>query len=268
MEEKISLVKKEDLIKGFEELGIKKGDIVFVHSSLSSLGYVEGGAETVIETLREVITDKGILAMPSFPPFVEGEYGIARGGIIFDVRISPTAMGKIPDTFWRIEGVKRSFHPTHSVAAWGKEKDWLLEGHEKCPSSCGRNTPFHKLCQANGMILLLGVSHSSNTTLHTVEDANGCPTRGCLPFFPQVIDYEGRILTVPIYPHLPDLPRDYEKADGICRQYGIQREGIIGNALCKLVEAGKMFAILSGFVQKDPMFLIDKEVYKLSLIHI
>lgn len=262
MEKTTPFVKKEDLIKGFEELGIQKGDIVFVHSSLSSFGYVDGGAETVIEALKEVITYNGILAMPSFPPFIGGEYGLAKEGIIFDVRVSPTAMGRIPDRFWRMEGVRRSLHPTHSVAGWGKEKDWLIEGHEKCPSSCGRNTPFHKLCLANGKILLLGVSHSSNTTLHTVEDANGCPTRGCIAYYPQVIDYEGRILTVPTYPHLPDLPRDYEKADKICKNRGIQKEVRIGNALCKMVEAGKMFEILSEFVKTDPLFLINKEIYK------
>ncbi|MBC7327483.1 AAC(3) family N-acetyltransferase [bacterium] len=262
MRDEKTIVNRKMLLKGFEELGIEKGDIVFVHSSLSSFGYVEDGAKAIIDTLQELLTPSGILAMPSFPPFVGGEYGIVLNGIIFDVRVSPTAMGRIPDTFWRMEGVKRSLHPTHSVAAWGKEKDWLIADHEKCPSSCGKGTPFHKLCQANGKILLLGVTHSSNTTLHTVEDANGCPTRGCFPFYPQVIDYEGRILTVPTYPHLPDLPRNYEKVDGICKEKGIQREVKIGNALCKLVEAGKMFQILSQFVKEDPLFLIDTEIYK------
>ncbi|MGC9004588.1 MAG: AAC(3) family N-acetyltransferase [bacterium] len=255
-------VTKKDLKAGWEELGIKKGDVVFVHSSLSSFGYVEGGAKTVIESLMETITEDGILAMPSFPAFVGGEYGIAKNEMVFDVRISPTAMGIIPDTFWRMEGVRRSLHPTHSVAAWGKEKEWLIEGHEKCPCSCGKDTPFHKLCKINGKILLIGVGHGSNTTLHTVEDVNGCPTRGCFPFYPKVIDYEGKIIPVETYPHLPDLPRDYEKADEICKRNGIQREVKIGKSLCKLVEAGKLFQIFSEFVKNNPLFLINTDFYK------
>jgi aminoglycoside 3-N-acetyltransferase len=262
MDQSRSIITKRDLIEGWEKLGIRKGDVVFVHSSLSSFGYVEGGAEAVIESLMEVIIEAGILAMPSFPAFVDGEYGIAKNEMIFDVRLSPTAMGKIPDTFWRMDGVKRSLHPTHSVAARGKERDWLIEGHEKCPSSCGKDTPFHKLCKINGKILLIGVGHSSNTTLHTVEDANGCPTRGCIPYYPKVIDYEGRIIPVETYPHLPDLPRDYDKADEICKQKGIQKETKIGNSLCKLVEAGKLFEIFSEFVRENPLFLINMEIYR------
>ncbi|HRR95620.1 MAG TPA: AAC(3) family N-acetyltransferase [Candidatus Ratteibacteria bacterium] len=256
-----NIVKKNELIKGFEELGLKKGDIVIVHSSLSSFGYVEGGATTVIDSLKEIITENGILAMPSFPAFIGGEYGIAEKEIIFDVRISPTAMGKIPDTFWRKEKVKRSLHPTHSVAAWGKEKEWLISGHENCICSCGENTPLHKICKENGKILLIGIGHNSNTTLHTIEDINGAPTRSCLIFYPKVIDYEGQILTVPLHPHFPGLLRKYEKADEICKENKIQNEIKIGHSLCKLIEAGKLFNILSKFVKEDPLFLIDKNYY-------
>lgn len=259
----MEVVTKKELIEGFEKLGIKKGDIVFVHSSLSSFGYVEGGALTVIEALKEIITERGILAMPSFPAFIGGEHGIAKNEIVFDVRISPTAMGKIPDTFWRLEKVKRSLHPTHSVAAWGKEKEWLIENHEKCLFSCGKNTPFYKMCQEkNSRILLIGVTHSSNTTLHTIEDCNGAPTTSVEIFYPKVIDYSGRIITVPIHPHLPGLLRRYHIMDEICKENGIQSEVIIGKSLCKLIDAHKLYKIGSQLIKQDPLFLVDKEYYK------
>jgi aminoglycoside 3-N-acetyltransferase len=257
-----SSVTEKELIEGWEKIGIKKGDIVFVHSSLSSFGYVEGGAITVIESLKKIISEKGILAMPSFPAFIGGEYGIAKNEIVFDVRISPTSMGKIPDTFWRLEDVKRSLHPTHSIAVWGKEKDWLIKDHERCICSCGKDTPFYKMCQEkNSKILLIGVTHSSNTTLHTIEDCNGAPTRSVEIFYPKVIDYKGSIITVPIHPHLPGLMRRYNIMDRICKENKIQNEIMIGNALCKLIDAYKLYKIGSELIQKDPLFLIDKEYY-------
>ena len=255
-------VTKKDIIEGLKKLGIKEGDVLFVHSSLSRFGHVEKGATTVIDALTEVVGKKGTLALPSFPAFVGGEYGIAKAEIVFDVRTSPTAMGIIPQTFWQLPGVKRSLHSTHSVAIMGKEMDWLIEGHEKCTCSCGRGTPFYKLCQAKGKILLLGVTHSSNTTLHTVEDCHGAPTRSTEIFYPKVINYEGEAIAVPLHPHLPGLSRDYEKMDKICKEKGIQKEVKIGNSLCKLIDAYSLFKIGGDYVKKDLLFLIKTETYK------
>lgn len=263
MEIKTPIVTKKDIIEGLKKLGIEKGDLLFVHSSLSSFGYVENGANTVIDALIEVIGEEGTLAMPSFPAFIGGEYGLVLNNqIVFDVRISPTAMGKIPDTFWRRPGVKRSIHPTHSVAAWGKMRDWLIADHEKCSSSCGANTPFHKICLSKGKILLIGVTHANNTCLHTVEDTNGVPTRSCELFYPKVIDYEGKVVTVPTYPHLPGFKRDYQKMDEICKSYGIQKEIKIGNSLLKIIDAQRMYEIGSTMVRENPLFLIDTKFYE------
>jgi len=256
----MKIVQKQDIIFALKDLGLAKGDIVLVHSSLSSFGYVEGGADSVIDALMEVVGKDGGILMPSFPAFIGGEYGLVENNnIIFDLRVSPSAMGKITDVFWRKPGVRRSIHPTHPVAAWGARALQVIRGHQNCLCSCGEGSPFHKNCLVGGKILLIGVTHSCNTTLHTIEDVNGAPTRSIFIYYPKVIDDEGRVVTVPTRPHLPGLPRRYQIMDDICKSEGIQIETMVGKALLKLIVADKFFKLGSNLIKKDPVFLIDMD---------
>lgn len=61
----VKSITKEDIKKGLRALGLKRGDIVGVHSSLRSFGYVEGGADAVIDALLEVVGKEGTIAMPT-----------------------------------------------------------------------------------------------------------------------------------------------------------------------------------------------------------
>ena len=257
------MVTKKDMVKGLIKLGLEEGDSVLVHSSLSSFGYIEEGADTVISALMEVVGQEGGVLMPSFPAFVGGEYGLVeKNEIVFDIRVSPSLMGKISDAFWRREGVRRSIHPTHSVAAWGNKGWEIIEGHEKCLCSCGEGSPFHRNCLIGGKILFLGTTHSSSTTLHTVEDVNGAPTRSVFVFYPKVIDCKGRVVTVSTRPHLPGLARQYEIINKVCRENGIQKEGKVGNAVLKLIEADGLLETGSRLIRKNPLFLINMEAMR------
>jgi len=166
---------KEDLKEGFCRLGLKPGMKVMVHSSLSRFGYVEGGADTVIDALMETLTPKGTLMMPSFNH--ESPYNIGK---IFDVRETPTTNGIIPDTFWRREGVYRSINPTHAFAVWGKEAERYTKDHQ-ITSAMGEGSPLDLLKKDGGYCLLLGVDYKKNTFHHHVETCEGAPclrTRG------------------------------------------------------------------------------------------
>lgn len=244
-----------DLIRDLRSLGISSGNIVLVHSSLSSLGRVEGGAETVIAGLLEVIGPAGTLMMPSFQK--GGEYSLSAAGCIFDVRVSPTAQGLIPETFRKRPGTIRSLSPTHCMAAFGKDAAKLLEGHESCSVSVGKNSPFDKLIQLGGKILLLGVTNDVNTTLHYLENVNGAPTvsRNC--FNPIVIDHEGKARVVPTYPHMPGLNRCYGRVEDEFISEGIQTVGKVGAAVCRLIDAAKMNSHLAPRIRQNPLCLID-----------
>ncbi len=160
---------KEELKAELSRLGVRPGMKVMVHSSLKSFGYVEGGADTVIDGLMELITPEGTLVMPSFnheAPYEQGE--------IYDVARTPTINGIIPDTFWRRPGVERSINPTHPFAAWGKDARRYTEDHQKT-SAMGPDSPLGRLMEDGGYCLLLGVGYTRNTFHHYVETCEGAP---------------------------------------------------------------------------------------------
>lgn len=250
-----SRLNKAGLIRDLSALGLASGDKALVHSSLSSLGRVEGGAPTVIDALSEVIGADGTLLMPSFQR--GSEYALLAAGCIFDVRTSPTDQGLIPETFRKQPAAIRSLSPTHCMAAFGKDAKNLLAGHENCNVTCGKGSPFEKFIDMNGKILLLGVTNASNTTLHYLENVNGAPTISCRCFHPVVIDTEGKSRVIPSYPHMPGLRRRYERVEDEFVRAGIQTIGKVGGATCRLIDAGKMEEWLAPQIRKNPLYLIE-----------
>ena len=163
------IVTREYLKEALAGLGVCGGMNVIVHSSLKSFGYVEGGADTVIDVLMELVTEEGTLLFPSFnhgAPYSAGD--------IYDVTCTPTTNGKIPDTFWRRPGVSRSINPTHAFAAWGKNQERYTKDHQKT-SAMGPDSPLGRLMEDGGYCLLLGTGYRSNTFHHQVECCEGVP---------------------------------------------------------------------------------------------
>ncbi len=165
---------KEILKKNLRKLGIKEGDKLMVHSSLSALGYLEGGAKAICSALMETIGEEGILMMPTFnhgAPFGK------EGPGYYSPKETPTKNGIVPDTFWRMKGVYRSLNPIHPFAAWGKEAKKYVENHHQV-TTMGEGSPLHLLEKNGGKVLLLGVDYGSNTFHHTVEMTNNVPCLG------------------------------------------------------------------------------------------
>ncbi len=150
------IVIKKTIKKGLREIGVRKGDLVMVHSSLSSFGYVEGGADTVIDALMEVVGEEGTILMPTFNPRVK----------IFDPLTTPSSVGKITEVFRKMKGVLRSIHPTHSYASWGKWAEYLIKDHKE---THGIDSPLGKLARKGGYVLMLGAPPGSNTSIHIAE---------------------------------------------------------------------------------------------------
>ena len=254
-------INKERIIKDLKDLGLKEGDTVIVHSSLSSLGYVEGGADAVIDALLEVVGEEGTVAVPNLPViWYPGETHVdyLKKQPIFDVRLTPSKVGIITETLRKRETAKRSLHPSHSVAVIGAKRDWLIQGHEDSQGPCGEGTPYWKICQIKGKILLLGVTQASNTTLHTVEEVGGAPTLTEETFYPLVIDYEGKIFTVPTRAHIPRR-RYLQKIDPICKEKGIMKVGKVGKAIARLIEADKLLEEGIKILKRDKEFFFKEE---------
>jgi aminoglycoside 3-N-acetyltransferase len=163
-----------DITAGLGRLGITPDAGLIVHSSLSSFGRVDGGAQTVIDALKEVVTTEGTLLMPSF------NHGAAfgkKGEGHYDPRTTPTTNGAIVDLFWRQAQTYRSLNPTHAFAAWGKHAQRYTENHHRA-LTMGPGSPLGLLQADGGSCLLLGVGYGANTFHHTVEMTMQVPCLG------------------------------------------------------------------------------------------
>ena len=238
-----------------QRLGIESGDTVLVHSSLKSLGPVTGGADTVIDALLAVLQPKGTLLMPSFQQ--GSEFYLVDRGCRFEINNTPSGCGVLTECFRRRAGVIRSLSPTHCTAGIGAGAEEILSGHENCRVSCGFGSPYHKLILADGKILLIGVTHASDTTLHFVENTNGAPTICRQEYCPVVVAADGREITVPTYPHLPGLWRDYPRVEPILLRAGVQTNGVIGMAVSRCLRAQPMAALIGAEIRRNPLFLLQ-----------
>nr|MDQ3332773.1 AAC(3) family N-acetyltransferase [Planctomycetota bacterium] len=152
------------IVASLRQLGVKEGGTLLVHSSLSRLGYVPAGSPSVINALTETLGVEGTLLMPA-----HSWEAVSAGERTFDVRTTPSCVGAIAEAFRKSSGVNRSLHPTHSIAALGPGSEFFRSEHERCMTPCGEGSPYAKLLDGPGQILLLGVGGASNTCFHTVE---------------------------------------------------------------------------------------------------
>jgi aminoglycoside N3'-acetyltransferase len=242
-------VTKADIKDGLTQLGIQPGWILGVHSSLSSLGHVDGGANTVLEALFDTVGQEGTIVMPTYlvgPPVELTQQDIARGinwkikRIAFDDLESPSGMGIIADTFRRRPDVVRWYDPVHSISAWGKDADIYCQS-------------FKPLVEANGWILLIGVQMDRCSALHIAEE------QVLLPEDINVI-MEGKVPEelLEIYP--PDewlFGRENRWSDFLIVQreaeaLGIIQSRMIGSATVRLFRARSMVKLYKKLLQENP----------------
>ena len=164
---------KHALVTSFHEVGIKGGDKVFAHVSMNRMGYIEGGAETVIRALMEAVGSRGSIFMPSFP-MVGSMESYLNSGCVFDVRQTPSQMGVVSETFRKWEGVIRSLHPTNSVAGWGKDVECFLRDHHKSPTPFGHDTPFGRAAECDDTYVLMMETHI-HSLLHHLQERTEFP---------------------------------------------------------------------------------------------
>lgn len=149
-----------------EKLGLRPGDTVLMHSSLKSLGGIEGGAETVIGALQALLGPEGTLILPAFSWVT-----VNAESPIFDRETTVSCVGWLPEYFrTRVPGVIRSIHATHSCCLWGKRAEELAKDHELDDTPVGPNSPLAKLPKIGGKILMLGCPFDRNTSMHGVEE--------------------------------------------------------------------------------------------------
>ncbi|MCY3665036.1 MAG: AAC(3) family N-acetyltransferase, partial [Gemmatimonadetes bacterium] len=140
------MIGRKELVKDLRRLGVTPDMDLMVHSSLSAIGFVEGGAETVVDALLQAVGKRGTLLAPSFNH---------RAAKVFNRLTSPTTNGAIPDALWRRTEAERSMHPTHAVAAIGPRASDYCHGHLEA-GIWAPDSPIGKLVHGGGYILALG----------------------------------------------------------------------------------------------------------------
>lgn len=178
-----ALVTAETLRDDLVRLGVRPGMTLLVHSSMKALGgWVAGGPVAVILALEAAIGPAGTLVMPAHtgeltdpagwrcPPVQESWWeSIRRTMPAYDPDLSPTyKMGVIPECFRKQKGVLRSSHPHVSFAAWGRHAAEVTGSHS-LDYGLGEGSPLARIYDLDGYVLLLGVGHGNNTSLHLAE---------------------------------------------------------------------------------------------------
>ncbi len=238
-------VKKTDIISGLKRLGLTGGDHVFVHAALSSLGSVAGGADTVIDALLQVVGPDGTVVVPAFESDDE----------VFDTGKSQTHLGALPQAFWKRKDAFRSRHPLASVAAIGAKAEWLIKDHVEAKTAHGKGTPYYRLCELGGKILLLGVDLDRCTFLHTAETLAHSPylrpTKGSF------IDSTGKTRTK-TWPLFAGPHRNFIGLQKWLDQIGLMRKTTIGSCVARSMPCRELLETLLERLKTEPsLFITD-----------
>ncbi|MGD9496983.1 MAG: AAC(3) family N-acetyltransferase [Armatimonadota bacterium] len=250
-----SHVTREALDAGLAEVGLSRGDVVLVHSSLSAFGWVEGGADTVIDALLAAVGETGTVVVPTFTwgPFHQAE----TATLDLVNTMCKSEVGIIPETFRKRPGARRSTHICHSVAAIGPHTQQVMgEGI----SSFGAGSTFHQLYELDAWCLLLGVGFTSCTELHAVEEYMRVPYRFHRDFEGSTVILEDGTRmpsrSIEFLRH-PGYVNDFAKMRPVLEQAGVLRITTIGAAEVINVRIRDIFDITRARLREDIGFLLD-----------
>lgn len=236
-----------------KSLGFKPEDTVLIHSSLKSLGKIENGAEGFLQALAEYFAP-GLVAFPTLSwDLVDSRQPV------FSVRDTPCTNGTLPEIFRKFPGVRRSLHPTHSIAALGKDAETFLAGHEKFDSPCHRNSPWGRLADRDAKIMFIGTSIICNTFLHGVEE--WLPVPGMLTEDAEnlvVFDYDGNRIEVPSRRHAGDHSHFYAVLKNEFMECGALSEGTLGDAHVFILQAKAAGEFVYELLKKTPLFFTEE----------
>ena len=243
----------EELKSSLLRLGLVPGDAVYVHTSLKSIGAIEGGPNGLIEAFLKALGPDGTLAVPCHSLSFTG-LGLAP----YDPKNSHGTTGAFPEAVRKYPGAARSAHPSHSSAAVGARAGTLTEGHQ-LTNPLGFDSPLHRLYRRGGKVLLLGVGHTANTSLHLAESLAGMPyTRLSYDSTwgePYMVDDGGAVVSVP-QEQYPGCSDHFDVMDELFTNKGITRYGLVGNAVCQLMEMNEMVDCTVEILREKPDFLL------------
>lgn len=247
------MLDKKTLCQQLAKLGIQPGMELLVHSSLRKLGPVDGGADTIIDCLLELLGKSGTLMLSTVSGSVNPQQPV------FHVKYTPASVGTLPNIFRQRSGVIRSLHPVHSVAAIGAEAEFFCTGHLQSRTPWSPDSPYGKLLRRpNGNILFLGTNFASNTCLHALEieaRVPGLHTEHSSTL--QVCDCQNNWHQVQHHWHAPKKDNYVDMEHWVAIAGGLQY-GVVGNSISRLSNTVKLRECLLPVLQKNPELVIQR----------
>jgi aminoglycoside N3'-acetyltransferase len=237
------MVNVAELAGQLRALGVKPGGVLLVHTSFRSVRPVEGGPEGLIAALRTALGDAGTLVMPSWGDDDDSP---------FDPPTTPAAsdLGVTAEIFRRMPGVRRSQHG-QAFAAIGPAADRVLADPLPLPPHIPES-PVGRVYDLDGQVLLLGVGHEADTTLHLAELIAGVPYR--LPKHCTVLQ-DGIPVRVD-YSENDHCCERFALADGWLRARGLQQEGPVGRAHARLARSSDIVAVALEHLRDNPLVFL------------
>ena len=245
------------------DLGITRGDTVFIHSSLDGLN-ISFQSYNILKILLDIVGEDGTILFPSYPKLTS--YNFLKANQIFNIKKTPSYMGILTEFARRYKGAIRSLHPTKSVVAIGKNAKQLTDDHNISPYPYDINSPYYKISHFEGKIVGIGVPTRNLSCIHCAEDIlkEKFPVNPYYKklFYGKCIDYNNNEIIVPTFAHnmaklnidIPKFVKSYIPSD-ICEDIQI-------NGMNFFRADGKKFIDLIVELGKNKKTVYSKLYYK------
>ena len=231
------IISRDRLAGQLRELGVAAGGVLLVHCAFSAVAPVEAGPRGLIAALRAALGPEGTLAMPSFTEDDDRP---------FDPLTTPCpGMGVVAETFWRLPGIRRSDSP-HAFAAVGPAAAAITAPHPPDDPQAP-DSPVGRIHELKGQVLLLGVGHDANTTIHLAESLAGVRYRRR-----KHVTLRGESGPVRIdYAEIDHCCQRFELVDGWLDAEGRQLRGQVGHAEARLARSRDIVAAVLARLRED-----------------
>jgi aminoglycoside N3'-acetyltransferase len=224
-------------------LGVEEGGVLLVHTSYRAVRPVEAGPSGLIDALLLAISPSGTLVMPCWS-------GDDDTPFIRDATPASPDLGVVAETFRRLGGVERSDH-FHAFAAYGPEARRILADPLPCPPHVPES-PVGQVHELDGQVLLIGVGHDANTTLHLAEIVGGAPYG--VPRHCTIVENGSRRRVD--YLENDHCCARFAVADDWLREAGLQAEGRVGHAHARLFRSRDLVSAAVAALREDPLLFL------------
>ena len=248
----------DSILKDIKDIGIQKNDKIIIHSSMKKIGETDGGGDTVLNAFCDYLGEDGLVVLPCHT------WGsVQKYQNVFDTNV-PSNLGLLPNLFRVRKGVYRSLHPTHSMCAFGKGAEQFVEGEIGNDCFCGTGRCMSKLLDMGAKVLLLGVTLTSCTFFHLIEEQTTLDHYwfNDKPDIYKIKLPDGKLIENPVYDTKIDTSKYFDNALSIVKSEKTTRLGKIGNADCILFECQKIYPLIQNLIRQIPdIFMGNRKVY-------